>query len=218
MSKRDDPLVADALSKMPSGGRVLGVIFAGGVSRRFGHDKALVELDGIPLLHWVADRFGPQVDALAVAGQSRPGISIPTIPDQLPGEGPLAALCSVLSQAAHRGWTRAATIPCDTPFIPKDIVARLSMALQDRDCAVANWMGGSHPTCALWSTGAHAKLESMFDSGVRSLRDAITHSNASEVDFSDNRAGPGGDPFFNINSPSDLIAAQTWLAEGRDPA
>jgi molybdopterin-guanine dinucleotide biosynthesis protein A len=215
MSERDDRLVAGALSRPTGQETVLGVIFAGGASRRYGQDKVLARLDGIPLLQWVADRFGPQVDTLAISGQPRPGLSIPSIPDQFHGAGPLAALCSVLRLAVQKKWPLVATVSGDTPFIPGDMVGRLATALKDHDCAVASREGVLHSTCALWTTRTCVSIEAAFSAGARSLHGAISHLDAVEVDFSAVDGGPGGDPFFNINSRQDMAAAQAWLIERR---
>ena len=213
MSERDDRLVAGALNPPPGAGAVLGIIFAGGASRRFGQDKISAGLGGIPLLQRVADRFGPQVDRLALSGQPRPEFPLPAIADRLDGEGPLAALWSVLQLAAQQNWPLVASVSGDTPFIPRDMVARLIAALQDHDCVVASREGVLHPTCAVWATRARAKIEAAFDAGARSLHRAISRLDAVQVDFSAAGDGPGGDPFFNINSQDDMAAAEAWLSE-----
>jgi molybdopterin-guanine dinucleotide biosynthesis protein A len=211
MSERNDHVVADALNHPVGSGAVLGVIFAGGASRRYGDDKALAELGGAYLLQRVVDRIQPQVSALAISGEKRAGFVLPTIPDELQGAGPLAALRSVLVWAEQHEFALAMTVSCDTPFIPRNIVSVLHAALKDFDCAVVIRAGMAHPTCALWKTAARTKVETAFESGARSLHGAIDHLNAYMVDFSAARDGPGDDPFFNINSKVDMAMAQAWL-------
>lgn len=213
MSKRDDRLVAGALSRPHGDGAVLGVIFAGGASRRYGRDKAMAKLDGVPLLQRVVDRFAPQVNALVISGEPRLEIAVPAIPDSLQGAGPLSALCSVLRQAMQHDWPMVATVSCDTPFIPVDIVARLWGALKNHDCAVASRGGVRHLTCTLWATRACPEIEAAFEAGVRSLHGAVSRLDAVAVDFSAIDGGPEGDPFYNINSPEDMAAAQAWTME-----
>jgi molybdopterin-guanine dinucleotide biosynthesis protein A len=213
MSERDDRLVAGALSWPHSDGAVLGVIFVGGASQRYGQDKALARLDGVPLLQRVADRFAPQVTTLVISGAPRAEISVPAIPDVLQSGGPLAALNSLLRLAAQHDWPLVATVSCDTPFIPANIVTRLRAALKDHDCAVASRGGVPHPTCALWSMRAYAKVEAAFEAGVRSLHGAVSRLDAVEVDFSAIDDGPEGDPFYNINSLEDMAVAQAWMTK-----
>jgi len=213
MSERNDRVVPDPLGPRGVHAQVLGVILAGGASRRYGHDKALAMLGGAPLLQWVVDRVRPQVDELAISGDPRPGFILAGIPDGLPNAGPLAALCSILAWAERKDFPLVMTVSCDTPFIRRDIAGMLRMALMDRDCAVASQAGVMHPTCALWRTACRASIDTAFDAGVRSLHGAISYLNAIAVDFSTGE-GPGGDPFFNINSQMDMAVAQDWLAEG----
>lgn len=211
MSERDDRVVAGPLDQ---DGReaVLGVILVGGASRRYGHDKALAMLGGTPLLQWVADRLRPQVGQLAISGDPKPGFVLPAIADGRPNAGPLAALCSILAWAERMEFPLVMTLSCDTPFIPRDIAGVLRKSLEDYDCAVASRGGAIHPTCALWRTASRASIETAFESGVRSLHGAISCLNAIAVDFSTEN-GPGGDPFFNINSQADMAMAQDWLAQ-----
>lgn len=213
MFERNDRLVVGSVRRPLSEGAVLGVIFAGGASRRYGQDKAAARLGGVPLLRRVADRLGPQVNALVISGQARPEISAVNIPDKLQSAGPLAALCSVLQVAGLQGWPMVATVSCDTPFIPINIVAKLGAMLNGHDCSVASRHGVPHPTCALWATRAFGKIQAAFDTGARSLHSAISSLDMVEVDFSAEHYGPGGDPFFNINSQADMAVAHTWLAE-----
>lgn len=194
---------------------VLGAIFAGGASRRYGSDKALAVLDGLPLMQWVIARTKPQVDKLVLSGVTRNDFPLPTIPDRLKDAGPLAALCSILAWAERENIPLVATFSCDAPFVPLVIVSKLRMALEGYDCAIASRVERVHPTFALWRTTAHGKIETAFDTGVRSLHDAIAYVNSTLVDFSALCDGPDSDPFFNINSRADMAVAQAWLQESR---
>lgn len=216
MSERDDRLVSDPLGRQGGQEAVLGVILAGGASRRYGQDKALAMLGSVPLLQRVVDRLLPQVSELAISGEIRPSFALQAIADEQPNAGPLAALCSILIWAERKGFPLVMTLSCDTPFVPRDIAAVLRKALEDYDCAVARRNGTVHPTCALWKTVSRVGIETAFNSGVRSLLGAISCLNAIAVDFSIGD-GPGGDPFFNINSQPDMAVAQHWLEEGHQP-
>src|SRR4051794_1376287 len=111
-------------------GAVLGVILAGGLSSRMGREKAFVALGGRPLLAHVVERFGPQVDALALNANGDPGrfapFGLPVEPDRH-GEnpGPLAGISVAISLARRGGYDLVATCPSDAPFLPLDAVARL---------------------------------------------------------------------------------------------
>jgi len=191
---------------------VLGVILVGGASRRYGQDKAMAQLGGIPMVQRVAAQVAGQVSMLTASGTGRPGLNLPVIPDAVPHGGPLPALLSILTWADENKLDLVATFSCDTPFLPAELVTRLRGALKpDRDCAVALHGGAAHPTCALWRAAALAKNQAAFDAGTRSLHGALWHLKTCAADFSDLGEGPGGDPFFNINSQSEMAVAQAWI-------
>jgi molybdopterin-guanine dinucleotide biosynthesis protein A len=118
---------------LPDGAaRITGVILAGGRGRRMGGvDKGLQELRGRPLLAWVIERFGPQVDELLINtnqnGDRYAVFGHRVLADQIPDfAGPLAGLHAALTAATH---SLLATVPCDAPFLPDDLVLRLLQAL-----------------------------------------------------------------------------------------
>src|SRR5581483_506232 len=121
---------------------ITGLILAGGRGSRMGGvDKGLQVLRGKPMIEWVLARFAPQVNEVLInANQNveryaRLGRRV--VPDDIGGyAGPLAGLHAGLQVAAH---PLVATCPCDSPFLPPDLVARLRAALErdGADLAVA---------------------------------------------------------------------------------
>ncbi len=104
--------------------RLLGAVLAGGRSRRFGSDKAHALLDGRTLIDRVLAGLTPQVDALVLCG--REGAGVTGIADRPgPDLGPLGGLNAALHHAAAHGFDAVVSVPCDTPFLPADLVARL---------------------------------------------------------------------------------------------
>jgi molybdopterin-guanine dinucleotide biosynthesis protein A len=112
---------------------ITGVVLAGGQGRRMGGvDKGLKLLRGKPMVLWVIERFAPQVDEIIVnANQNLDAYRAfghRVVPDAIGGYvGPLAGLHRGLSEARHE---LVATVPCDSPFLPSDLVARLGSALE----------------------------------------------------------------------------------------
>src|SRR3990172_9232766 len=113
--------------------KITGVILAGGEGRRMGGvDKGLRELRGKPMIQWVLERFAPQVDAVLINANQNLDVYArfghPVVTDEIGGyAGPLAGLQCALNTARH---PLVATVPCDSPFLPSDLVARLPAALQ----------------------------------------------------------------------------------------
>ncbi|MEM8979434.1 MAG: molybdenum cofactor guanylyltransferase MobA [Pseudomonadota bacterium] len=193
----------------------LGVILAGGLSRRMGGgDKALLNLGAKPLLAHVIERLSPQVDDLVLNANGDPArfseFNTPVVADTVPDfAGPLAGVLAGLDAAAERGASQIVTVAADTPFFPADLVPRLQLACEGMSVPLAlAATDGLHPTFGLWSTDLRAPLRNALEGGTRKVIVFAQAHNAQTATFP---AEPF-DPFFNVNRPEDLQAAEARLA------
>jgi molybdopterin-guanine dinucleotide biosynthesis protein A len=186
---------------------ITGLVLAGGQGRRMGGvDKGWVELDGRPMIVHVLDRFTPQVgDVLINANQNLDryaAFGLPVVPDAVGGfAGPLAGL--------HAGLTRATrscvvTVPCDSPFLPLDLVARLARGLEDAraELAVAKTFDQPHPVFCLVRRDVLPHLAAFLEKGGRKIDAWYATLSIVEVAFDDE-----SDAFRNINTTDELAAA-----------
>jgi molybdenum cofactor guanylyltransferase len=183
-------------------GAVSGVVLAGGQGRRMGGvDKGLQALRGKPMAQWALERLAPQVDEILVNcnqnldAYARFGYRL--VPDEFGGfAGPLAGLHASLKAAAH---PLVVTVPCDSPFLPCDLVSRLKEHLMEKDLAVAKTGDQPHPVFSLVRRDVLGNLEAFLRSGGRKI-DAWYASLATvEVSFDDE-----ADAFRNINTLEEL--------------
>lgn len=198
-----------------------GVILAGGLSARMGQDKARTRLGGLTLLDRTARRLRPQVSALAVNANGpvlfEPGAELPVFADlDLSRSGPLGGVLAALDHARrnHPGASHVATVPTDSPFLPADLVARLARAIDTPErIAAARSASGPHPVFALWPTALFDDLSAwLAGGGALRVRSYLERHQAREVLFPAIETPRGAlDPFFNINTPDDLTAAENWL-------
>ncbi|MBS0274693.1 MAG: molybdenum cofactor guanylyltransferase [Proteobacteria bacterium] len=199
--------------------RILGLVLAGGKSRRFGFDKATAMLAGITLAERAAQRAAPQVERLLVNRNDGWPLTLPfsVLNDRHPGEGPLAGVLAGLAHASEQGFTHLATFSCDAPFFPHDCVERLMAALTDSSAEACFARSGDvmHWTFALLRAGCAPALEAAFANGLRSLHGTREIVPAVEAIFPPSGEAPGGDAFFNINTPKDMALAGRWLARGQ---
>jgi molybdopterin-guanine dinucleotide biosynthesis protein A len=183
--------------------RIAGVVLAGGRSRRFGADKALAVFRGRPLIAWSLKALRPHVAALALSGSAELGaaLGVDAIADP-PGapEGPLAGVLAGLAWASRQGCTHLATAPCDTPFLPGDLVPGLAAALGERQVVAAR-AERVHALCALWRTDA-ALAPLIRDGKQLSMQALIEALGGGYADFPDEQA------FANLNTPQDFAAAE----------
>ena len=194
--------------------QILGVVLAGGGSRRFGSDKRAARLGGKPLIQWAIERARPQVQELLVNANSDLPVWSATdrIADAMPGEGPLAGIVAGLTCAKSRGFSHVASFACDTPFFPQRTVERLAQALYSSSAgyAVARCGETEHRIFAVWPVSQLAVLQTAFEEGARSMRSLENWLTPVWADFPPG-GGPGGDPFYNINTPASLCTAKHWL-------
>lgn len=198
----------------------LGVILAGGLSRRMGGgDKGLLELGGRPILGHVIDRLGPQTAGLALNANGdadRFGEwGLPVVADTIEGfAGPLAGVLAGLDWAAGQGADCIVTAAADTPFFPRDLVARLCAAASEQTvplvlAATPDPERGTirHPTFGLWPVALRDDLRAALQGGLRKVVLWTDAHGGRLARFDD---GPP-DPFFNVNTPEDLATARALM-------
>ncbi len=202
-----------------AGAGPLGVILAGGKATRMGGgDKALLPLGGVRMIDRVTARLAPQCDGLALNANGDPArfadLGLPVLPDSLPDHpGPLAGVLAGLDHAAALGRTHIVSAAADTPFFPADLVARLfaAAAAANAPIALAATPGergrDRHPTFGLWPVALREDLRAALIGGLRKIVRWTDAHGAADAVFS----LEAGDPFFNVNTPEDLAAAEARL-------
>ena len=183
---------------------VTGVVLAGGQGSRMGGvDKGLAAFRGRPMVAHVIERFAPQVDEILVNANrnvdeyARFGHRV--IADEIAGfAGPLAGFERGL---AHARGQLVATVPCDSPFLPLDLVARLRTALEEKSAqlAVAKTGAQAHPVFCLMRREVHASLARFLAAGERKIDRWYSGLAVVEVAFDDE-----ADAFANINTRAQL--------------
>lgn len=153
------------------------------------------------MVAWALERLAPQVDEVIVnANQNleayaRFGHRV--VPDAIGGfAGPLAGLHAGLTAASH---PLAVTVPCDSPYLPLDLVARLRKALQANDLAVAKTGDQPHPVFSLVRRSVLGHLENFLSAGGRKIDAWYATLKVIEVPFDDE-----ADAFRNINTREEL--------------
>ncbi|NOX74220.1 MAG: molybdenum cofactor guanylyltransferase MobA [Alphaproteobacteria bacterium] len=184
-----------------------------------GGDKALLMLGGRTLLARVVARLAPQVAGLALNANGDPtrfeAFGLPVISDSISGfAGPLAGVLAGLDWAAEQGADHIVTAAADTPFFPHDLVEKLQAAGGPIALAATPHPKRGllrQPTFGLWPVDLREDLRAALADGTRKVVDWTDRHNATMAAFS---AAPF-DPFFNVNTPEDMLAAERILKEGK---
>jgi molybdopterin-guanine dinucleotide biosynthesis protein A len=187
-------------------GRITGLVLAGGRGTRMGSvDKGLQPLDGEPLVAHVLRRFVPQVGTIAISANRNvvqyAAYGHAVVADVVEDfAGPLAGL--------HAGLVACGTeflcaVPCDAPFLPHDLVANLSGAMQDDvDAVVAEAGARRHPVFCLMRRTVVDDLAAWLASGGRAVHRWIERLPHRAVSFDDEQA------FVNLNTLDELRALE----------
>ena len=181
---------------------VTGILLAGGQGRRMGTvDKGLQLLHGKPMVAAVLARLGPQVDEILINAnqnlEAYRAFGHRVVPDVIGGfAGPLAGLHAGLGAASH---PLALTAPCDSPFLPFDLFARLNGAMKGNDLAVAKTADQPHPVFALVKCALRQNLQDFLSQGGRKIDAWYSMLKVVEVSFDDE-----ADAFRNINTREEL--------------
>ena len=203
--------------------KIAGVILAGGLARRMGGgDKALLELAGQTLLARVIARLQPQVGEVVLNANGDPArfaeFGLPVVADTVAGfAGPLAGILAGMRWAAARGYTHVASAAGDTPFFPDDLVVRLSQAVQSSGQPIALAATNDperglseHPTFGLWPVALAENLEESLTVGnMRKIIVWTSRHGGTRAVFDE----AAEFPFFNINTPEDIVEAERILKE-----
>lgn len=195
-----------------------GIILAGGKATRMGGgDKGLRVVAGVRLIDHVIPRLSAQCVPLAINANGDPArlaeFGLPILPDSLPDHpGPLAGVLAGLDWAASLGAPGIITAAADTPFFPPDLVARLTANAGPSGlclAASADPSGKLHrqPTFGLWPTALRHDLRTALNGGLRKIVLWTDSHQAGTATFS----SLPFDPFFNINTPEDIIVAEKLM-------
>jgi molybdopterin-guanine dinucleotide biosynthesis protein A len=184
---------------------MLGVVLAGGGSRRMGRTKALIEVDGIPMARRVADALvgGGCTGVVIVGGRAEElgRLGLPVVPDEHPGEGPLGGVLTALALLAPTpdavGPGSIFVAPCDLPFLSASVVRSMIGMLDDHADAVVARGDRLEPALAIWCQSARAPIRAEFEAGERALHVALRSLTVVEV-----AVDPAA--MRNVNTPRDL--------------
>ena len=172
--------VRAGLSNQPP---IAGAILAGGESKRFGADKGLAEtpqgpLAGIVLASLRQAGIDPVV-LIGGSGELSATLSIPSIPDEMPGAGPLAGLGTALGWAS--GVARIVVVPCDMPLITPDVIRSLVSRGDNNVASIALVGDRLHPIVGCWPTQRRGAIKGLLRAGERRMQAAIHTGDYIEV-------------------------------------
>jgi molybdopterin-guanine dinucleotide biosynthesis protein A len=213
---------------MPLFPNVEAFLLVGGKSSRMGRDKALLELNGSPLIQRTADLLVPlAAKTTLVISANQPAnptntnpystFELPTLADRWPNAGPLGGIATALA-ATNPLW--CLILACDMPFLTKDwlvfLLGQIAQSESDGtrqiDAIVPETNRGLEPLCAIYRSSCAQSLADGLDRGVRKVTDALASLNLKRITENEWRQfSPDGNLFGNLNTWQDYLEAQQRL-------
>ncbi len=190
-----------------SDGDVVGLVLAGGQSRRFGRPKSEAVLGGVPLLARARRALAPVCSTVVVG---RP----PELPDLRPGMGPLGGIEAGLAWADAMGADGVAVLACDLPVVGAATMARLVEAWRSAPApreAVCVADDPLQPLCGVWGVDALGAVGRALDAQRAGARDFVRDYPHRRLIRAQELADPlglmGDQLLHNVNVPDDLVSA-----------
>ena len=189
---------------------ILGVILAGGQSKRMGKDKLFLELNNKKLIEHTLDKVKKYLKKIIIITNQDNKFffenNLTTVKDCVEGQlGPLVGILTAMKWAKENlskcSWI--ATFPCDTPFFPESIIKRFIEESEKKESLIlcASSHGRKHNIFGLWSLDLYDKLkDDLINKKVRKVQDWTEKNKIKNLEFK----FKDYDPFFNINTEADL--------------
>lgn len=174
-----------------------GWVLVGGASSRMGRDKALIEIDGLPLALAAARSLAVVCESVSLVGDPAryESLGLPVISDQHRGAGPLSGIEAALG-STRAEWNLIAA--CDMPSLDASLLRDLVHAASS-DATIPQYPDGRiEPLCAVYNRRCHAIASEALAAGIRRISDFIARLTVRYVQVTDPR------PFLNLNTPEDL--------------
>jgi molybdopterin-guanine dinucleotide biosynthesis protein A len=183
------------------------VILSGGLSSRFGSNKALAKLDGKRLVDQLIERLSLQTSApIVINAPDENTYGLPNndfIADEVGDRlGPLAGIHAALTWAEQHGYQSVCTTPVDTPYVPQNFVSIMTSV---RAPVIASFAGKYHPIHGASPVSLKPSLETGISSGMRAVMSWVDTLGATVLDFAEFCEN---DPFININRPTDIAVIE----------
>jgi molybdopterin-guanine dinucleotide biosynthesis protein len=194
----------------------LGVILAGGASRRFGTPKAFATVGGRRIVDRVLDALSAVVPEVAISANDErlyDELDLDVLPDRRPGIGPLAGILAGLEHAVARGWPGALVVACDLPHVTADVlrllVRRASVSISEAIVPESYGRRGMEPLCAFYAVECIPVVEAMIAEGETRVHLLLERVRTDRISLDE--VGAVADPhlvFHNVNTLTDLDEAE----------
>ena len=192
---------------------ILGVVLAGGKSKRFGEDKRKVMLNDKTLLEHTLDKVKSKFNKIIIVSNNKILKDYTTINDCIDGQlGPLVGVLSAMKWIKKNNFSYKwiATFPCDTPFFNISLIDKfIEVSRQKKNLLYfVKSEEKRHNIFVLLSLQLIEVLEKdIIKNNFRKVEEWANKIGVKTINISYKEI----DPFFNINTKEDLVEAKKIL-------
>lgn len=183
---------------------ISAAILTGGGSRRMGRNKALLPFRGSPLVAHVHETLQALFDEVFLVAGDPAAFSFlpcPTIPDRVPGRGPISGVDAALR---HSRNPYVLVVGCDAPLLSPRLLERIAAGAAGSDLTIPCGPNGPEPLCAVYGKGCLPRIEEALREGDHRLAALIGRVHTREIPREEVASlDPGFRSFRNINTPED---------------
>ena len=198
---------------------ILAVVLAGGQSKRFGEDKNQAKLGNLTLLEHVLAKITKKFEKILIISNQNLNLkmlnSITIIPDCIQGNlGPLVGVLTAMKwiKKNNKQYQWIATFPSDTPFFDTSIIEKYKSRINLNESLLyfARSNQKRHNIFGLWSVKLMDTLENdLINNNFRKVEKWADKIGVKTINVKIDKF----DPFFNINTKTDLKEAEKILKE-----
>ncbi len=176
------------------------IVLAGGMSLRMGQDKALLTIDGRPMIERIVDQLRPHFTQLLVSANDPDRYSflgLEIVPDRVTGLGPLMGIACGLARSDH---DLNFIVACDIPRIDISLIERLFREVEGHEAAVLHSAALPEPLFAVYRKTVTKAIDEALARGQLKVSDALASCRVRYVELGrDSR-------LRNLNTAGDLEA------------
>ena len=197
---------------------ILGVVLAGGKSKRFGRDKSIIKLKDKTLIEHTLDKIKFKFNKIIIVSNDKISNDYFVIKDCLDGHlGPLVGVLTAMKWVKKNNhiYSWIATFPCDTPFFNVSLIDKFHEASKSNDSLLyfAKSQKKRHNIFGLWSLELIETLEKdIIENKYRKVEEWANKIGVKTIDV----AYKETDPFFNINTKEDLVEAKKIMKKNNN--
>lgn len=185
--------------------KTVGILLAGGQSRRFGSPKAFATHEGHSFYRYSLNALSPFCDEVVVVALSEftqyfpDDVYVTTDLNEFAGMGPLAGILSAMDKMEA---DRYIVLPCDMPFIEAGVIEKL-LELHEGDISAVTIDGKRHPLVSIWNANVKPTIKQALRDGNRRVMLVQEQHNIRWIEGALLTATPEI-AFKNVNTPCEL--------------